>query len=62
MQLAVAPVFHRYEDMPGVAQNKLDVPWQMALLPFIVPLGFAFTVRVRLVVAVQPDAFVTVTV
>ena len=47
---------------PPVAVNVLEVPVQIAAVPVIDGVGKALTVTVRLVVAVQPDAFVTVTV
>jgi hypothetical protein len=42
--------------------NVLEVPAQIALVPVIVGVGKALTVKVRLAVDVQPEAFVTVTV
>ena len=47
---------------PPVAVNVLEVPAQMVLVPDMLAVGLALTVNVRLAVAVQPDAFVTVTV
>ena len=47
---------------PPEAVNVLDVPAQIAVVPVMEGVGKAFTVKVRLAVAVQPKAFVTVTV
>jgi hypothetical protein len=47
---------------PPVAVNVLEVPAQIVFVPVIDGVGNAFTVKVRLAVAVQPEAFVTVTV
>jgi hypothetical protein len=45
-----------------VAVNVLVSPAQMVFVPVIDGVGSALTVKVRLAVAVQPEAFVTVTV
>ena len=47
---------------PPVAVNVLDVPAQIAVVPVMDGVGNALTVKVRLADAVQPEAFVTVTV
>ena len=47
---------------PPVAVNVLEVPAQIVFVPDIDGVGKALTVKVRLAVAVQPEAFVTVTV
>ena len=57
----VAPVDQAYVP-PPVAVNVLDVPAQIAVVPVMDGVGNALTVKVRLAVAVQPEAFVTVTV
>ena len=47
---------------PPEAVNVLVSPAQMVFVPDMLAVGLAFTVKVRLAVAVQPEAFVTVTV
>ena len=47
---------------PPVAVNVLEAPAQIVFVPEIDGVGKAFTVKVWLAVAVQPEAFVTVTV
>ena len=47
---------------PPVAVNVLVSPAQIVFVPEILAVGKALTVKVRLAVAVQPEAFVTVTV
>ena len=61
MAAVVAPVLQAYVP-PPVAVKVLVSPAQMVLLPDIDAVGLALTVRLRLALAVQPDAFVTVTV
>ena len=62
MILAVlAPVLHAYVP-PPVAVKVLVVPAQIVLLPVTDAVGLAFTVKTLEAVAVQPNAFVTVTV
>ena len=58
---AVAPVDQAYVP-PPVAVNVLVSPAQMVFVPEILAVGRALTVKERLAVAVQPEAFVTVTV
>ena len=48
--------------LPPVAVKVLVSPAQMVFVPDIDVVGKAFTVKVRLAVAVQPEALVTVTV
>ena len=48
--------------VPPVAVKVVLAPEQIAFVPVIAAVGFAFTVKVLLLVAVQPLAFVTVTV
>jgi hypothetical protein len=45
-----------------VAVNVLVSPAQIVFVPAMDGVGNAFTVKVRVAVAVQPEAFVTVTV
>ena len=49
--------------MPPPVAVKVPVsPAQMAFVPEILAVGKVLTVKVRLAVAIQPEAFVTVTV
>ncbi len=59
--VVAAPWLHKYE-VPPVAVNTVDVPAQITLPPVIAAVGNGFTVKVRVAVAVQPFALVTVTV
>jgi hypothetical protein len=61
MAAVFAPVDQTYVP-PPVAVNVLVSPAQMVFVPVIDGVGSALTVKVRVAVAVQPDAFVTVTV
>jgi hypothetical protein len=57
----VAPVFHKYVP-PPVAVKFVLPPLQITFVPVIFAIGKAFTATPLLAVAVQPLAFVTVTV
>jgi hypothetical protein len=61
MDAVLAPVLQAYVP-PPVAVNVLVSPAQIVFVPVIDDVGNAFTVKVRVAVAVQPEAFVTVTV
>ena len=61
MHCVVAPVLHKYEDIPAGAHHCVDPPAQTDPLPVIAQVGSALTVSVLLQVLVQPFAFVIVT-
>ena len=61
MAAVVAAVFQRYVP-PPVAVKVAFAPAQMTFVPVIAVVGSGFTVTVRVAVAVQPAALVTVTV
>jgi hypothetical protein len=61
MDAVLAPVLQAYVP-PPVAVNVLVSPAHIVFVPAMDGVGNAFTVKVRLAVAVQPEAFVTVTV
>jgi hypothetical protein len=61
MLAVVAALLHRYE-VPPLAVKVAVAPEQMLFVPVTTAVGLAFTVNVLLLVAVQPLAFVAVTV
>ena len=61
MHCVVAPVLHRYEDIPAdAAHNCVEPPMQKSL-PVILHTGKGYVVIVLLQLLVQPYALVTVT-
>ena len=57
----VAPVLHKYEDIPAGAHHCVDPPAQTDPLPVIAQVGSEFTVNVLLQLLVQPFPSTVVT-